>query len=147
MNTKCDDLIDCENPVPLEYVCKFCRKPGTTYYEQTCSPIRVEMWRGMLACNRCADYQSGYRDIAGAVRFICETLIRLCDSTSNEEIKNEAWGCARKKLDDLTKKFAEHVCRFWHKPTQWEESFTDCILKKPGECLSTLAWYAKNIRA
>lgn len=147
MNTEAYNLGDCTDPVPHDYVCKFCRKPGTAYYDRSCPPLRLEIWKEMLACNRCADYQSGYRRIAGSIRFICEALVRLCDSTNSEEVKNEAWACARKKLDDLTRKFAEHVCNFRNKPVQWEPDFTDCILKKPGECLSTLAWYSRNIRA
>jgi hypothetical protein len=138
---------DCTDPVPHEYICKFCRKTGTAFYDRSCPPLRLEIWKTMLACDRCADYQTGYRRIAGAIRFVCETLIQICDSTKSDEIKNEAWKFAQRKIDGLTKAFAEHVCKFWHKPVQWEPGFTECILKKPADCVSTLSWYVRNVKA
>lgn len=138
---------DCTDSVPHEYICKFCRRSGTAFYERSCPPLRLEIWKTMLACDRCADYQTKYRRIAGAIRFVCETLVQVCDSARTEEIKNEAWTMARAKLDGLTKAFAETVCNHWRKPVEWESAFTDCILKKPKECISTLSWYVRNIKA
>lgn len=138
---------DCTDPVPYDYLCKFCRKPGTAHYDRSCPPLRLEMWKSILACNRCADYQTSYRKIAGAIRFVCETLVQVCDAARSEEIKDEAWKFAKMKLDNLTKSFAEVVCNHWQKPVQWEPAFTDCILKKPSECISTLSWYVRNIKA
>jgi hypothetical protein len=138
---------DCTDPVAIDYVCKSCHKPGTAHYERSCPPFRLEIWRSMLACNRCADYQNAFRRLSESIWHTCYALATFRAGTRKIELLDQAAGVAREKLVDKTKAFSKAVCDFWRLPMDWEPEFVQVLLDKPKECFAVLTRYANAVRA
>lgn len=135
---------DCTNPSSVTCSCKFCRRPLAVQYDAACAP-RLEHWIPLIACNRCADFNSGRLSFIESVWRTCYSLKVFLDSTDDPALRNEATGQARKKLNEKSRGFAKHVCDYFRLTLVWEPELTQMLLDKPLKAKHILAIYESNI--
>jgi hypothetical protein len=132
---------------PLAYTCNFCQKGGVAYYAATCGHLRLEAWKAMLCCNRCADYYSKRQAICDSIWQTTYTLSVFLDSPNKDSsVKQEAMRRGREKLTIKTKAFAELVCSFYRKMTIWEPDFVQLLVEQPAKCHQLLNDYERGVR-
>lgn len=134
----------------ISYNCKFCGKPGSAEYDPDCPPLKLEIWKEWLACNRCSDFHNKRLRLERVIGRQCTNLTVMnnlrdeafrAESDDDEKAREKI----RSLLVDLTKAYASHVCRFYNKPTTWEPEFVTLLCEAPHKSGLVLRHYLKDM--
>lgn len=130
--------------IPLDYNCHFCGKPGVAYYDDSCPPLRLEIWQKMLACNRCADYKTKLAQLIDGISATVRTFATWSHS-KQAEARAEAAKTAQDRLTIQTRELASLVCNFHHLETVWEMPFVELLMQRPDRAFGTISDYERRI--
>lgn len=118
----------------LAYTCKFCDSKGTAKYAADCPPLDLDVWRSMLCCNPCADFERHRRDVGYKIVRLVELLGNSRRYLFGQSLK-ETEEAIRGKLTAATRDYSRLLASHYRKPELWDEQFVDWLMDpaKAGE--------------
>lgn len=128
----------------IQHTCKFCSTPVTLEIDDGAVEFfGLDYWKGLAACNRCADYREKKRGLT-------DRLVGYSVDWSRHQTKQVLLG--EKELERLkesiiasTKKYADLVCRFNRIPSVWQQDFAQQVMDMPHKTMFILGFYERNI--
>lgn len=131
---------------PIDYRCKFCHREGVAYYDEGCPGMNLDVWRGMLACERCARFERRSRDLHQAIAKSGHNLHLLRQAKRNDPEGLRAMDSkSRVKFSILTRSYAEIVCKHLGISFVWNFDFVEQIMEHPDNAGITVARYRTGI--
>lgn len=122
----------------IAYLCKFCGKQGVAEYDPQCPPLKLEIWKSWLACDRCADFHAARIKLEYRINRACGDLLAM-NNARQEAMKEEnekeqkARESIRSGLVFLTKRYAVLICAFYRKVLTWEPDFPAMLADRPDK--------------
>jgi len=133
----------------LAYECTFCGNEGVADYDEL-DPMKLEFWKSILACNRCADFHESRIKVETKIFRTCGSLLAL--NLRRQEAMTEEGGQlaqTREKLRValvfLTKQYATLVCRFYNRMEVWEPGFPSMLEDRPDKAGVVLGHYVRDL--
>jgi hypothetical protein len=123
--------------VILEYLCKFCQKPGQAHYEPL-EAMELAKWAPLLCCNRCHDFEVSRRRLGRAINKQATILLQSAECLNSAKVAG-VQDSVRKVLEILTKKLCTKTCDHYRKPNIWDIEFVNLLMDRPD-----MAWQITN---
>ncbi len=127
----------------IQHKCKFCSCPITLDIVDE-SMFKLEYWKSLAACNRCADFREVRRRLVETLIACSIELSRYAEflkTTNGEKKRERLWSL----IVAVTKKYASLVCAFYSVPSEWHESFAQEIMDKPSKTVMILSVYERSV--
>lgn len=111
----------------LAYTCKFCESKGQAEYADDCPPLRLEIWRSMLCCNPCADFEAQRRKIGYKIVRFVEALGNARRYLVGQDRK-QTEGAIRGRLTAITRDYSRLLAAHYRKPELWDDQFVEWLM-------------------
>lgn len=127
----------------LNYTCKFCGSPGTAEYADDCPPLKLDIWKSWLCCNRCADFEEHRRAIGRKITRVCTVAISVRRWMDGLDLKAKERDLL-KHLTPLTRDYSRLLAEFYRKPELWDDQFPEWLMEKPEQSWKILGTFRAN---
>lgn len=120
-----------ETPNKIASHCTRCNAPVVLTVGDDCPHLRIEQWIKIITCNRCGQYLSLRRGLLEAIQWQCNKLA-TCEGDETR-ISN-----IRCKLEALTRRFVDMLCKRWTTTNDWHPEILDMLMSNPSKATIAL---------
>jgi hypothetical protein len=128
----------------ITYTCRFCKTTRTFEADTVAAEnlgMNVAAWIKNLCCDRCAQYHVARVKLCEKISVVCASLTLNRNTRNNSEIES----AAREKIKQLTAKFCELVCGYYHFETVNDPGFSEMIIQQPNKAAKLVNIYIRGI--
>ena len=109
--------------------CKFCGYVLQLEIDDDCPVQKVNSWKAMAACNRCADFRMACMKLGDAAKFV---LGKLHDSVGTKK-ESDVRQRTQDRLVEITKRLMRVVCEHHKVECYWEDSIVSELMDNPHQ--------------
>lgn len=123
--------------------CKFCGCSVRLNIADDCSPIHLEKWLPLAACNRCADFERAIYKLTDRVTSACYAWRMIVQEQQRRQLPEETEqpkeddriqklrSAMIAKLTSLTKVYMTAVNRYRRRTNVWSPEIVEALMERP----------------